>query len=92
MKKTNCQDCAELQKRVVELERIVKELQAQPRENHTHFHYPPVFQQPCVSIPSTWIGDPQPQPYEITWGVSDSTGASPFSTGETVWMTGGGNQ
>lgn len=51
--------------RIDELERRVKELEAQPRQNHFHY-YPPVFQPSYVpssqTMPSGYVytGDPLP--------------------------------
>ena len=51
-----------IEKRLVELERRIKELEAAPREQHTHWHtYPPAY------VPD-WTRRPY-QPYTPWWGT-----------------------
>ena len=71
----------QLKARIVELERRVKELEAQPREQHFHYHSP-VYQQPygvpdAIPVPlqptspyKIKIGDPStvPNPLIPKWG------------------------
>jgi hypothetical protein len=83
----------ELLERVGEIERRVKELEAQPREYHYHYH-PPAVQQPYTSpvIPgSTWIGDPPYQPNSTAW-VDNVNGTMPLAVPVTsVAFNFGGN-
>lgn len=80
-----------LEDRIVELERRVKELEAQPREYHYHYH-PPVFQQPYAApatIPGQiYIGDPPYNPNTTTW-VDTVNGTMPLNVNPTVWHIGG---
>ncbi len=79
----------ELLKRIAELEHRVAELEAQPREQHTHFHtYPPVYVQPYPLPPPpiqplipTW------EPWRITCetGIVGS-GTNPLPLSTTVMM------
>lgn len=68
-----CEYCGKqnYEARIAELERRVKELEAQPKETHTHFHtYPPLYVQPYAPPqpfqPTPW------EPYRITWGDAPS--------------------
>lgn len=74
----------ELKRRLADLERRIKELEAQPRE--THFHYYPPIHQPLQPSPPLqpqriYIGDP---PYQGTTTVP----WIPSST-ETITWDGG---
>jgi hypothetical protein len=72
---------ADFLKRINELERRVKDLEAQPKEQHTHFHtYPPVYQQPYVPYVSP--AGPAPSPWK--WTIGDPPG-SPFGTSSVTF-------
>jgi hypothetical protein len=76
----------DLEERVAELERRVKELEAQPREQHFHYH-PPVYVPPPQPAPAEqpyriYIGDPP------GWGT---TTIGPWITSGTATVAWGGN-
>ena len=82
----------ELARRVDDLEKRVKELEAQPREQHFHYH-PPVYQQPYIPYVSPaapapdppyriWIGDPPP------YGTTTVGGWPNTSGGSVTWPSG----
>jgi hypothetical protein len=78
----------ELERKVADLERRVKELEGQPREQHFHYH-PPVYVQPAQPIPTQepyriYIGDPP------GWGTIVTSPWIPNSNGTVTWS--GGNQ
>ena len=57
----------ELQARIVELERRIAVLEAQPREQHYHYHHP-IYQQP-YGVPDTVTQPLQPiTPYKVYIG------------------------
>lgn len=78
--------------RITDLERRVKELEAQPREYHYHYH-PPVFQQPSpATIPGQiYIGDPPYNPSGTTWVWRDANGAISHNRPATLLNAAGGN-
>lgn len=81
-------------KRIEELERRVKELEARPPETHTHYHAAPV-QQPTYYQP---LFQPLPPrwPYEVTCGVAFNSGpkytaAASFVNDSKTFTIGGGS-
>jgi hypothetical protein len=71
-------------KRIEELERKVKQLEAAPKEQHTHFHTHPVYQPYTIPIQS-----PYPQPWQ-PW-VGPTCGAGSMATMDLNALTCGGN-
>ncbi len=74
----------QLEDRVADLERRVQELEAQPREQHTHFHsHVGYVQQPYVQPTIPLPLAPYYEPYKITcgdYGITNAAGAVPWGT------------